>query len=77
VSGQSTPGSYGVRGGFSMTVGSGPGFRQEITDPKKLEVTMAVLRLTGKSSFTDEDVRRLEDEDKIPRGVLAPDPLKR
>ena len=39
---------------------------------QQLEVIKQVIAILGRPSFTDEDVRRLEDEGKIPRGVLRP-----
>lgn len=70
VTGKSSPGSLDAVGSFALTVGEA--FRQPITDEQQLEVIKQVTAILGKASFTDEDVRRLEDEGKIPRGVLRP-----
>jgi hypothetical protein len=68
VTGRSAPGSLDATGAFAMTVGDA--FRQTITDQTQLDVIRQVTAILGQAAFTDEDVRRLEDEGKIPRGVL-------
>jgi hypothetical protein len=69
VTGTSAPGALAVSGSFAMTVGDA--FRKPITDEQQLATIRTVIQILGTTSFTQEDVQRLEDEGRIPRGVLA------
>jgi hypothetical protein len=67
-----------VTGFFGLDTGRSKG----IPLPSEAQATLNhALELLGKANktgsvvVTDEELRRLEDEGKIPRGVLRPDPF--
>jgi hypothetical protein len=68
VKGTSSPGGLEAAGSFAVTVGDA--FRQPVTDARQLEVVKQITAILGTPGFTEEDVRRLEDEGRIPRGAL-------
>jgi PKD domain-containing protein len=70
VGGESEPGNLKVVGFFSLDTGQREG---RTLPPKEQEVMDQVLEILGHPTVVSyEDIRRLEDEGKIPRGVLGP-----
>jgi len=68
VSGLTTPGSLRALGFFTLDAGKHP---TRIYDEEETALMMKVMDLLGHPpAVTDDQIRQLEDEGKIPRGVL-------
>jgi hypothetical protein len=79
VEGDSEPGQFKVAGDFTLDTGQNPGRR---LNAKQQETVHEALKALGRRSdepggatITMSEIRRLEDEGKIPRGVLRKDPF--
>ena len=79
VGGESEPGQFKVTGFFALDTGHSKGIP---LSPEAQETMNKALELLGKSGdqagsviVTNDEIRKLEDEGKIPRGILRPDPF--
>jgi hypothetical protein len=73
VSGESEPGRLKVLGFFQLVTGDPPGV--PLTDAQEEVLQKAKALLGNPKVVTTDDLRRLEDEGKIPRYALTRDPF--
>jgi hypothetical protein len=74
LSGTSSPGQIPVRGDFALVTG-GDSKTAIKGSPKQQEALAKVKELLGDRKFiTQEDILKLEEQGKVPRGLLIPNP---
>jgi len=79
VAGESEPGQFKVAGFFALDAGNAKGAAVPVAAASTLKNALQLLGKDrdqpGTAIITDAEIRRLEDEGKIPRNVLRPDPF--